>query len=525
MFIEAGIVAALLLARIEAGEVMVKPQLKIPPDRSGQVKLLSAEQLKLLKRELSSWGLAQNSAVVIEWLFYAELITVDRTSSLKLSPAAYTWLQLPPALAYRLLFEAIPLDWSVLSNLIAEVRKADGSFLITLSQQTVDRRLLQSLEILGLVEKVEHNVFLVLPEVFKFLELLLAQTEKEEVAELDSQSQLEIGAFWTECFPGNWPENGWLHETYGLFSFQRSRLGEIASFNLWQLFRLLQFCRPEVPAQADTYLCKADDLRIANFLTSNQSPQLVVEALKAGLPAGAKLPAELVSLIDNWQKSSASFTARQVVLLEAPERKAMQSFLSDKVLRSYVLRQLSPRYALLKPKELGRLQQLLVHRQMLLHLDTTLKEASGQLDVKLSRYQLQQIVAALIFHRRELLQHGYATGGQDVVIDLLENNLTRREQKEAWAISQISQESVSVREQEPGFSESLYRQLEGYIVTEMEVLIEYSAPEQPVSRRWVEPLALRVENGYAYLNAYCHLRHSPRSFRLDRLKILEARKP
>ncbi len=85
------LVAILILARAAVGELPASQR----PAPVGVLPLTNA-QLKLLKTELARWkldGLARSTA---EWLWQSELLKLDSATKLmRLTPAAYSWLQQP----------------------------------------------------------------------------------------------------------------------------------------------------------------------------------------------------------------------------------------------------------------------------------------------------------------------------------------------------------------------------------------------------------------------------------------------
>jgi predicted DNA-binding transcriptional regulator YafY len=60
------------------------------------------------------------------------------------------------------------------------------------------------------------------------------------------------------------------------------------------------------------------------------------------------------------------------------------------------------------------------------------------------------------------------------------------------------------------------------IQAEQRVSIVYQAPEQSATEREVEPYGLTFWNGHWYLSGFCYLRQALRSFRLDRIRKVQA---
>lgn len=63
------------------------------------------------------------------------------------------------------------------------------------------------------------------------------------------------------------------------------------------------------------------------------------------------------------------------------------------------------------------------------------------------------------------------------------------------------------------------------IQAEQRVGISYHPPEQAITERQVDPYGLTFWNGHWYLGGFCHLRRAMRSFRLDRIRKVQALPP
>jgi hypothetical protein len=463
--------------------------------------------------------------LVAEWLWQAGLLVQDEQSALRPSAAAYTWLQLPPAPALRLLFEAAGFGAPLPANLITLL--LTGGVLA----EPLIRPLLDGLVGFGLARQDGRTGLYLAPAQVEVKGLLAQLAVTPAGLPPDDSRELELAYQWELCFPGRAPAKGWLtwQPAEFCYTFAQPEAGQSLTLNPWQLFRLVGLC-DLCPAPNQSQLgCQPTAQRVNAALRRGVSHQLVRKCLEEPLEGG--LPQQARSIINVWLRDTGRVVAREVVLLETAERGIMTRLVKDKRLRSYLIELVSPRHATLRRNDLGRLRRLLASRGLTLQLDPSLQTPAfhrGGVSLSLSRAQLQTILVGLTLYRHQELAEGFAVTELDNLLALLKGTLTMRENKEALDLAaQILNppggppQTTGTGRVRPDPNPDLRRQLEEAIEREAEVLIEYAAPNRPAQTRWVEPHSLYDQDEHSYLLAFCRLRQAERLFRLDRMRLVQ----
>ncbi|MEI6046963.1 MAG: WYL domain-containing protein, partial [Chloroflexota bacterium] len=518
------IVTALILARAEAGELPVSARFAATPDKP-DVKIVTVATLKSLKEELVKWKLGRSLYTLVDLLFKAGLLVRDDLNYLRPTPAAYTMLQLPPASSHRLLLESsgelsLPLPHHLVSRLTGNGLPRNN---------TEYQALVEVLQLFDFVRLDPAGVYLAETAAVKLLRALVTFSPKPTTP--DAPAQLLLAAEWQACYPGHvTPDKGWLTWDQSLFaySFRKPILGEPLTFDTWQLFRLLVLCdvvtsnQPEVTEQ---YRAKPILKRLAEASLRGLSFKSLQSRLTDGLDLA--LPAETTAELNRWLQVINRYQARELVVLEASDRPAMEELLTDSRLRSYVSQVISPRHVTVRKADLKRLQQLMARRQQFLQLDPSLQVLgthSQAVPMSLTRAQVQELVSAVLCYRRQQVELGYPTLEIDSLLSTLQTTLTLREQDEAnrraSELGPLVSTDRPIAEPAPDEESNLLQKIKEAIWQETEILIEYTVPGRPSQQRWIEPLVLRDEGESTYLTAYCKLRKEERVFRLGRLRLL-----
>jgi hypothetical protein len=315
------------------------------------------------------------------------------------------------------------------------------------------------------------------------------------------------------------------HEFY--FSFALPEVGEPLTFDPWQLFRLLSFCKLAQSLESELK-CVPTLKQVAQAGQRGLSYIQLIASMVAPLDIAA--PPDLVKIIKQWYNRSQRFQARELILLESETRREMQTLLEDRKLRSYIKRLISPRHAEIDKAYLSRLSQILERRGIYLNLASQLQPISLHKDgipLTLTRQQLKEILIALIEYRRQQIEQGNFSENIEGLINIIKPCLSIKEYREAQTLATpfFDETTLDQPANLPAISdlEEVRYNIQQAIEKETELLIEYFTPGKPAQKRWIEPLYLAERSDKIYLTAYCHLRKEERIFRVDRLKILDNR--
>jgi hypothetical protein len=509
---------AYLLARAEAGEIGTA--------RQGR-KLTTAAWLKPLETELAAWGLSGEVAPAIERLWRGGWLVEDEAGFLRPTAVTFTWLQLPPALVFQTWLAdqtwlQLPFTLELAVNLIKYGVVPDASNTTGLGRLTLA----------GLLY-VEEGARL---RAFKESGKLLTALASETPAARDETGQFDLDQLWRDCYPGGWPEKGWLRweQTDLCYSFALSSPGKPFSYHPWQLFRLLSLGRPR-PGRAGSeetgrLFLEPDRKRFSGGVQAGLNPALARLYLGQGLRGN--FPESLAKTVKEWRTNAGQLVVRDLTMLEAADRHSLADLLSDRQVRPYLKRLLSPRHAVVEPENLKRLALLLKRRNQ--HLEIATREAlprkhRGGLNLQITRRQFGQLYTALLFYRQHLAQNDFETVELALLANILGENLTMAERNEAEQLAdQLLKELTAAPESLPyetppdeAEMERTRQRLEDALEAGQPVWIEYRAPGRAAQARQVEPHQIYVDDGLIYLRAYCYLRRGDRTFRLDRLKLSE----
>ncbi len=506
------VLAAYLLARAEGGELPAA--VKFSAARPATL-----TQLTAIRQELERWGITAGQLLGSLRLFTrAGLLVRDEGGKLRPTPAYYQLVQFPPATICRYLLEnsgtVLSLPRVLVEGLLTGGIEDSGEYTLALD----------SMMTLGLVVEARKGVFRAISPARKLVQLL---ARVSPTAPTDDPVALELGAAWNTLFPGNYPARGWLswQEEFSIFSFPRPEGSKPLTFNLRDLAGLLDYCQPI--ALDDSYFrLSLDKKRVIRAYVDTGKGILEIKAVLNAVLSSSKpfLP------IKEWLAQTKVFRVRSELLLEVPEPADLRKIVADKRLRPYLTRIVSARFATLNPRDLTRFSSLLERRGVYVGLDGNLREKKLHqypIELIISRRQLRELLGAMQVYYRARVEQGLGIEETRELINLLEQIVTGSESKVAESLAETvflpalpdNPEAIEYK-LESGHQVLEYMSI--IIAGEKEVLIEYSVPSRQPEQRWILPLLLWEESGIHYLRAYCKLRKEERTFRLDRLKVLES---
>jgi hypothetical protein len=249
-------------------------------------------------------------------------------------------------------------------------------------------------------------------------------------------------------------------------------------------------------------------------------PSVLIDLLEQGI--GKPLPAELSAHI----RGQPVLRLSPVLLLEFSDPNELAELRKVRRLRGLLEHLISPRHVLLDRAAAPDLLRRLHRRGVVVQgAEEYLAAQSGsKAQVTFSAGERATLLAAVeAIHRLglalDLPQNLVQKLSGSLAPDLLAAAVHRAEA----AVPKMDEQEQLPSEQEkvPDPESSMLAELHSAIQRQETVAVVYQVPGRSVERRLLSPLLVEQRSGKWYLVAYCHNRRGNRTFRLDRLRLVD----
>ncbi|QPC80926.1 WYL domain-containing protein [Phototrophicus methaneseepsis] len=280
---------------------------------------------------------------------------------------------------------------------------------------------------------------------------------------------------------------------------------------------LLSFARPENGA-----LC-IDEAAVRHAIGSGYQADDVMRIL-ASL-TGAPLALTIAQQIESWAQNARSLQIKHMVVLQSSDKEALQAIRTDWRLRPYIEESLSPHHLAIRSEHWHTLRQRLANRGYYPLTSGSIPQKRRVSDHLSNDMREYLWLAARVYQRMSTFSE-LPIAMPGALLDWLADDIDPTTLHGLQ--TQVDAVIDNVRERIAGFdrrgyvtqnnSQSIQLAIHAAYDQQTSVEITYHSPYRgETTIRRIEPTMIYSNNGATYIEAWCHLEHATRTFRMDRI--------